>query len=182
VRINAIWTRIDRPGHDSALLRESADGWLLQGAAAFAHELGPAAVAYEVEVDAVWRTRAGRLRGFLGERAFQHEIRRDGDGWRLNGAGAAGLDHLVDLDFGFTPATNILQLSRIMAPLGARTSVPVVWFDLDSDSLIELPQVYERRNEAAYWYSAPSVPYEAMLEISPSGFVRSYPGLWRLES
>jgi uncharacterized protein len=51
---------------------------------------------------------------------------------------------------------------------------------LDSVSLIELPQRYERRGEASYWYEAPTVPYQALLEIAPNGFVRSYPDLWRL--
>ena len=99
---------------------------------------------------------------------------------RLNGAAVEGLDHLVDLDFGFTPATNVLQLSRIALEPGQRAEVPVAWFDLDSASLIELPQIYERRSEASYWYEAPTVPYRALLEIAPNGFVRSYPGLWRL--
>ena len=44
---------------------------------------------------------------------FVHEIRRDDAGWRLNGVRVEGLEHLVDLDYGFTPATNVLQLSRI---------------------------------------------------------------------
>ena len=51
-----------------------------------------------------------------------------------------------------------------------------MWFDLDSASLIELPQSYERRGEASYWYEAPTVPYQALLEIAPNGFVQSYPG------
>ena len=59
-------------------------------------------------------------------------------------------------------------------------SVPVASFDVDSATLIELPQSYERRAEASYWYEAPTVPYQALLEIAPNGFVQSYPGLWRL--
>ena len=74
----------------------------------------------------------------------------------------------------------MLQLSRIALKLGQSAEVPVVWFDLDSASLIELPQIYERRSEATYWYAAPTVPYQALLEIAPNGFVQSYPGLWRL--
>ena len=42
----AAWERLDRPGRDAALLRPVNGGWLLQGAAAFEHEGGPAAVAY----------------------------------------------------------------------------------------------------------------------------------------
>jgi hypothetical protein len=162
------------------LLRPSGDGWLLQGAAAFDHHGGSAAVAYQVEVDAGWRTRRGMVGGFLGDRTIQYEIQRDNTGWRVNGARIDGLKHLVDLDYGFTPATNALQLARISLKPDQKAEVPVAWFDLDSASLIELPQTYERRGEASYWYEAPTVPYRALLEIAPNGFVQSYPGLWRL--
>ena len=133
-----------------------------------------------------WRpTLAGRpdeesSAAFLGDKTIQHEIERDDTGWRLNGVRIEGLERLVDLDYGFTPATNVLQLSRIALKPGERADVPVAWFDLDSVSLIELPQSYERRSEASYWYEAPTVPYRALLEIAPNGFVQSYPGLWRL--
>jgi len=176
----AAWMRLDVPGRAAALLRPNGGGWLLQGAAAFDHDGGPAAVAYQVEVDARWRTKRGVISGFLGDETVQYEIQRDDAGWRLNGARIAGLEHLVDLDYGFTPATNVLQLSRIGLKSGQSAEVPVVWFDLDSASLTELPQRYERRGETSYWYEAPTVPYRALLEIAPNGFVRSYPGLWRL--
>jgi uncharacterized protein len=176
----AAWERLDRPGCDSALLRPGGDGWLLRGAATFDHDLGSAAVVYQVEVDARWETMRGLITGLLGDQRIQHEIQRADQGWTLNGVAVQGLEHLVDLDYGFTPATNVLQLSRLALEVGQRTEVPVVWFDLDSASLIELPQTYERRSEASYWYEAPTVPYRALLEIAPDGFVQSYPGLWRL--
>jgi hypothetical protein len=176
----AAWMRLDRPGRDATLLRPCDGGWVLRGAAAFDHEAGSAAIAYQVEVDARWRTKRGRVSGFLGDRTIRHEIRRDIAGWSLDGIVFEGLDHLVDLDYGFTPATNVLQLSRIALEPGQRADVPVAWFDLDSASLVELPQIYERRSEASYWYEAPTVPYRALLEIAPNGFVQSYPGLWRL--
>ena len=120
------------------------------------------AVAYQVEVDARWETKRGLISGFLGDQTVQHEIRRDDAGWRLNGVRVEGLEHLVDLDYGFTPATNVLQLSRIALKPGQSAEVPVVWFDLDSASLTELPQRYERRSEASYWYEAPTVPYQGL--------------------
>ena len=116
----------------------------------------------------------------MGGHTLRREIVRDPHGWRLDGVRLEGLKHLVDLDFGFTPATNLLQLKRLRLSPGETAEVPVAWFDLDSVSLIELPQTYERRGEATYWYEAPTVPYRALLEIAPNGFVRSYPGLWRL--
>jgi uncharacterized protein len=176
----AAWMRLDRPGRDAALLRRIDDGWALEGGAAFDHDAGSAAVAYQVETDGRWETRRGVITGFVAGEAIRHEIERDSAGWRLNGVRIEGLDHLVDLDYGFTPATNVLQLSRTAPKTGQRVEVPVAWFDLDSASLIELPQTYERRGEASYWYEAPTVPYQGLLEIAPNGFVRCYPGLWRL--
>lgn len=176
----AAWRRLDRPGCDAASLRPTDDGWLLRGAAAFDHDGGAAAVAYQVEVDARWETKRGIISSFVGGKTVQHEIQRDSTGWRLNGLRVEGLQRLVDLDYGFTPATNVLQLSRVALKPGQRAEVPVVWFDLDSASLTELPQSYERRTEASYWYEAPTVPYQGLLEIAPSGFVQSYPELWRL--
>jgi uncharacterized protein len=175
----AAWEQLDRLGRDAASLRSSGGGWLLQGATTFDHDGGSAAVAYQVEVGARWVTKRGLISGFLGDKTIQHEIRRDDQGWTLNGVAVEGLEHLVDLDYGFTPATNVLQLSRLALKPGQRAEVPVVWFDLDSASLVELPQTYERRSEASYWYEAPTVPYRALLEIAPNGFVQSYPELWR---
>ncbi len=176
----AAWRRLDLPGCDAALLRREGNGWLLQGAASFEHELGPASVAYQVQVDADWATKRGIVIGFLGDAMVRHEILRDDLGWRLDGVMVEGLHHLLDLDYGFTPATNVLQLMRMALAPGERAELPVAWLDLDSGSLVELPQTYERRGEASYWYEAPTVPYRALLEIAPNGVVQSYPGLWRL--
>jgi hypothetical protein len=172
--------RLDRSGRDAALLEPSDGGWLLRGAAAFDRDGGSAAVAYQVAVDDHWRIKRGVITAFLGDKTIQHEIRRDDQVWTLNGVAVQGLGHLVDLDYGFTPATNVLQLGRVALEVGQRAEVPVAWFDLDSASLIELPQRYERRSDASYWYEAPTFAYRGLLEIAPNGFVRSYPGLWRL--
>lgn len=93
-----------------------------------------------------------------------------------------GLGPLLDLDLGFTPATNLLQLKRVRLQIGQRLAIPAAWFDVDATTLTELPQVYERISDTTFRYSASSVPYEGLLEISSDGFVASYPDLWRREA
>jgi hypothetical protein len=44
-----------------------------------------------------------------------------------------------------------------------------------------LPQRHERRTSSTYRYESPTVSYEALLELTPAGFIRRYPGLWELE-
>ena len=83
---------------------------------------------------------AGAHKRFFRRRNDPARVRaRDDQGWRLNGAAIEGLERLVDLDYGFTPATNVLHLSRVALKPDQRAEVPVAWFDLDSASLIALP-------------------------------------------
>jgi hypothetical protein len=175
-----MWNRLDRQGHDAALLESRGDGWLLVGAAVFAHDAGPSSFVYRVETDPFWRTKRGSITGFLAGKTVECDIAREDDGWRLNGEIVGGLEHLLDLDLSFTPATNILQLRRAGPGVGQTARLPAAWFDVERASLEELPQTYERRAETAYWYAAPTVPYQALIETAASGFIQSYPGLWRL--
>ena len=177
----ALWRRLDTPGHDAALLTPASFGWSLQGTAVFRHNGGPACLKYAVELNADWSTRRGHVDGFMSDRKIAALIERQAGGWTLNGAYVPGLEHLVDLDFAFTPATNLQQLRRVAIRVGEAVEFPVAWLNEDATALTELPQRYERRLETTYWYEAPTVPYEAALELSPNGFVATYPSLWQAE-
>lgn len=178
----ALWRRLDTPGHDAARLIREGDGYRLGGCAAFRHESGPACIHYSVVVDSAWRTMRGRVRGFVADRTIDHRICREQDAWYFDGVLAEGLEHLWDLDYGFTPATNLLQLRRAAPAPGEAVDLPVVWFDVDAATLSVLPQRYECCSEATYRYRAPTVPYEGLLETAPNGFAKSYPGLWVMEA
>ena len=177
-----LWRRLDAPGHDACRLEPVADGWRLDGAAVFRHEGAPARLAYRVSCDAEWRSREGTVHGWIGSRVIDCMVRRTMDGaWTLNGATAPKLDGCVDLDFGFTPATNLFQLRRIALRIGKAADVPVAWLDAPADTLTVLHQRYERRSETEYWYDAPRFGYAAMLAFNAAGFARTYPGLWEAE-
>lgn len=135
----AFWRRLDRPGHDAARLRWTASGWRLEGAAVFMHDNGPASLIYTVDMDTGWKTLRAHVRGFLASDSVNQLIRRTSEGWFLNGSKAEGLNHLVDVDFGFTPATNLQQLRRVDLSPGKATELPVAWLDAGASTLIELP-------------------------------------------
>lgn len=177
----AFWECLYTAGHDAACLtRRDSDGWLLHGTAVFRHEAGPARVNYAVEIDSAWQSRRGTVQGFLVDRRLDHVIERRPEGWRLDGRLIAGLGGLLDLDYGFTPATNLQQLRRVALRPGQAIDMTVVWFDLGAESLIELPQHYECLDAGRYHYVSPAGPYEAVLELAPSGFTKHYPELWRM--
>ena len=179
----ARWRRLDTPGHDACRLQRDVDGWTLAGTAEFLHEGAPACLAYRVACDAAWRTRRGEVRGRLGSLVVDTVIVRTGDGaWTHDGVPVPGLEPYLDLDFGFTPATNLQQLCRLALRVGEAAALPVVWYDPGSGAApTALAQRYERRSADTYWYESPSVPYAALLELAPNGFTRRYPGLWELD-
>jgi uncharacterized protein len=178
-----LWRRLDTPGHDACRLDRSADGWRLQGTAVFRHEGLPARLAYQVECDLEWRTQQGSVLGWVGTKSIEFRIARTPQGvWRLNDTIVTDLGSCIDLDFGFTPGTNLFQLRRLALNEGQAADAPAAWLDAPEGRLELLPQRYERRSATTYWYESPSVEYAALLEVGPTGFVRRYPGLWEAES
>ncbi|WP_413992197.1 putative glycolipid-binding domain-containing protein [Labrys okinawensis] len=177
----AFWRRLDAPGHDMAALTVRPGGWFLQGHAAF-HETGdPTGLCYEVELDERWHSLSGRVQGFRGLQRFDHVIRHEAGGWSLDGRIVDGLNHLADLDFGFTPATNMPQLRRLALEIGQSVKFTVVWFDVGMGTLAALPQIYRRESETTYWYESPTSAFEGLIDLAPSGFARIYPTLWQEE-
>ena len=177
-----LWRRIDSPGHDGCRLDQTARGWQLTGTAVFLDGDQPAQLAYEVTCDSDWRATNGRVSGWVGTRALELHVERTPDGeWRFNGAPASGFADCADVDFGFTPATNLTQLRRVDLAVGQAADVPVAWLDVSSGRLEVLRQRYERRSEWTYWYESPRFDYAALLEVTPVGFIRRYPGLWEAE-
>jgi hypothetical protein len=110
-----------------------------------------------------------------------HAERTAGGLWSLNGETVTGLDDCVDLDFGFTPATNAFPLRRLALSVGQAENVASAWLDVSTGALERLTQRYERRSADTYWYESPRFEYAALLRVSANGFVRSYPGLWEAE-
>lgn len=177
---SVLWQRLDVRGHDAAWLRAGAHGAILEGCAVFGQATQVTCARYQVVYDTAWCTRSARVDGFSGRRAFSHVIVREPAGWTLDGHLQAQLEALLDLDFGFTPSTNVAHLRRRALAIGDAASFDVVWFDLGApEGLLRLPQHYARRDAFSYDYRAPE--YSALLELLPSGFVKTYPGLWRAE-
>jgi hypothetical protein len=177
-----LWRRLDGPGHDACRLDQHGAGWQLDGTAVFSLDAQPARLAYSAACDASWCALAGRVSGWIGDRPVELAIERAPSGaWTINGQVAPDLDHCVDLDFGFTPATNLLQLRRLALRHGQAAEVPAAWLDVSTGALSILVQRYERRSETTYLYEAPRFTYRELLEVDPVGFVRRYPGLWEAE-
>jgi hypothetical protein len=106
-----------------------------------------------------------------------------GERWLLNeddqGEGVAGL---IDIDLGFTPSTNLIQLRRLSLDIGHEAEAPVAYLHFPEFTLGRLEHRYRRVAHDKYDYQAPAFGYTAILQVSELGFVTQYPGLWMLEA
>lgn len=173
------WRRLDEPGTDRCELARLAPGWRLDGIAEFGRASDVTRLRYIVDADDRWQTTGAEVRGIVRGLPLSLSVQRDGTGsWQVNGAPAPELSGLIDLDLGFTPATNILPLRRLALEPGAAADTEAAWLDDETWTFSRLPQRYERRSANEYWYESPTAGYAALLTVAPEGFVTDYPGLW----
>ena len=168
------WERLDVPGFDSCALIQTDSGWRLEGHAEF-NEAGRAhKIDYSVDCAANWNTWRAEIKG-----TSNHLIERKSGRWFLDGRPqddiAAGV---TQIDFGFTPATNYIQLKQMALAIGQGDDCVVAWFDLGEGELAYLHQMYNRTGQLTYDYDSPSYGYHETLTLAENGFVADYPHLW----
>jgi hypothetical protein len=176
-----LWRRIDQPGHDACALWSSRDGWRVAGTAVFALDGEPCHLRYEVHCDRSWHSRLGMVDGWIGQKPIDFRIVSiPGQRWTLNGVEEKAVTGCADVDLSFTPATNLLQLRRLALGVGEQGEAPAAWLRFPESALGRLEQTYARVAHERYDYRAPTVEFAAQLEVTNTGFVTRYPGLWEM--
>jgi uncharacterized protein len=156
------------------------DGWRLDGLVVLPIDHEPAQVTYRVEVDSRWRTRRAEVTIERHGEARRVTFEADGAGaWTVDGAPADALAGSLDVDLGFTPATNTLTIRRLTdttasdpVALGETRTVSVAW--------MPFPELDVRPNEQSYTRLAPdrwlyhSGDFTAEIAVDPDGYVLRY--------
>lgn len=107
-------------------------------------------------------------------------IIRAGNHWKVGGKALNGIAGCVDVDLGFTPATNLIALRRLSLKIGQRAEAPAAYLSFPRMRFVKLPQTYRRIGRTEYEYEAPTVGYAGTLQVSASGAVVHYPGLFEM--
>jgi uncharacterized protein len=177
------WRKVDHPGYDSCRLIRLSSGWRLSGAAVFWEAPRVCHFQYDLIADGAFRTKSAAVAGYLGKKAIDIRIRSAGsERWRVDGTLIADVAGCIDVDLGFTPATNLLALRRLALKVGQRADAPAAYLEFPRLRFTKLPQRYERTGRTEYAYEAPTIGYAGTLQVSASGAIVEYPGLFELVS
>ncbi len=174
-----LWQALYAPGHDTCRLIRLDDGWRLCGMAVFLQDSQPCAVSYDVRCDGSWHTRSAHVAGSLGAMPLDFRIANHAGRWLLDDVEQPQLAGCIDVDVGFTPATNLLPLRRYALDIGQHTPAPAAYLTFPELRMERLVQTYGRLDATRYAYTSPGYDYDDVLEVNETGFVLDYPGLWK---
>ena len=177
-----LWRRLDAPGHDACRFEPLATGFRLAGMAAFLEAGRVCQLRYEVLADASFQTVNARVEGRVGPREVALAIRASRAGlWRVNGVEQPQLAGCIDLDLGFSPATNLLPIRRLRLQVGQAAEADAAYLEVPSLRMLRLPQRYRRTAALEYAYESPAHGYQATLKVTRIGAIAQYPGVFALE-
>ena len=178
------WRRLDVPGREQARAELTTAGWRLTGEL-HVQEAGVAArLRYEIQCDGEWRTRTALIEGEADGAAIRFTLAADGAGsWTRDGTPMPELAGALDVDLGFTPATNTLPIRRLSLAVGESAPVRSAWLRFPELRLEPLEQTYTREAEQSFRYRAvvDGEPFVAHLDTDSFGRVLRYEGLWEAD-
>lgn len=179
-----IWRRLDAPGREEARITQTETGWHLTGEVTVEEAGIVARLRYVIHCDAAWRTRSAVIEGTAGGSAVRIALAADGAGhWTLDGKPMREFTGALDVDLGFTPATNTLPIRRLGLDIGDSALVRSAWLRFPELRLEPLDQTYTRETERSFRYRAivDDEPFVARLDVDAFGRVLRYEGLWEAE-
>ena len=177
------WRRLDVSGSEEARIEQTAAGWRLTGQLEV-EETERAQLSYVIECEPAWRTRRAVVTASVAGASRRFEFAADGQGkWTLNGSPLAPVEGALDIDLGFTPATNLLPIRRLGLAIGERASVRTAWLRFPELRVEALEQSYHREAARIFRYDAlvDGERFRARLDTDEFGRVVLYEGLWEAE-
>jgi uncharacterized protein len=84
----------------------------------------PCRLDYSVICNGQWLTQAGKVTGWVGDKAVDVAVSVDTSGtWRINGTECPEVAGSLDLDRHFSPSTNLLPIRRLTLSIGEHVQV-----------------------------------------------------------
>lgn len=173
-----LWHSQQLGSYEYLCVRRTPDGHTLAGTVVLPIESRPALIRYTVDIDEQWLCRAADVEvdGATIQRRLLLEADRSGR-WRVDGQPITVLDGCIDVDLGFTPATNTLPIRRIGLDVGERAALRAALVTFPQLSVVVSEQTYERVDASRWRFTAGTS--SADLEVDPSsGLVLRYHDIW----
>ncbi len=178
-----IWRGLLLPGHECCHKYVDDMNWHLKGVAVFSYEKTPCTLSYDITCDAGWRTLSAKIDGRSGSEKINLTIKTDANQrWWLNANEVPEVKGCTDLDFSFSPSTNMIPIRRLNMHIGESMDIKAAWLRFPSFDLEPLGQRYSRTDMLQYQYESGGGSFVTSIRVNPSGLVVDYPDIWIAEA
>jgi hypothetical protein len=176
-----LWRRVDYPGHEICHLSEHQQEKKLCGTSIMVYDGAPCKLNYEVRCDRNWQTVSASVGGQIGDQLINVRIKQKGGHWWLNEEKIPHLIDCIDIDLGFTPATNLLPIRRLSLNVDEKMDIQSAWLTFPALMFKPLEQRYIKLDESTYQYESRGGKFIRKIKVNEAGLVTSYPGFWEAE-
>ena len=181
IQSQTMWYSSQGPSLEHFMFREGVGGTANQfnGQLLLAVNQRPVQIFYEVLTDHCWRTREARITISTADEEFA--IHADGIGhWTISGEESTAVtqfDGFLDIDFGFTPSTNLLPIRRLNLAIGESAQADAIWFRFPECVFEPLHQTYTRLAADTYRYTS-HTGFTGEITVDELGIPVRYADLW----
>jgi uncharacterized protein len=175
------WKWVDEPRVERCTLLRSegrpSAAWVLDGTVLGTTGGEPFDVRYQVFCNDDWTTVEVAVTALIGTRPREIELVRDGERWLVDSAETPELRGSIDVDLGFTPATNTLPIRRLALNVGESAAIQTAWVRFPELTVEPFPQRYTRLAEQRYLYESLTSDFKAELLVDDHSLVIDYQGV-----
>lgn len=174
-----VWRLDEHDSREHARLYALDDGARLAGEAVLSVDDRPTSISWVVELDQRWRTLGATIEVRQGvSRPRRVDVIADDAHWRVDGVIAPALDGCIDIDLGWTPATNLLPIRRTGLAVGESTELEAAWLRFPEVEFVRSRQRYTRVAASIWRYE--SGDFTRDLTVNEHGLVTGYgDDLWQ---
>ncbi|MBC8098084.1 MAG: putative glycolipid-binding domain-containing protein [Armatimonadetes bacterium] len=175
-----LWHNQAEANSDYCSLFQTSNGFQLQGVAVLKADDLPMRVNYQVDCNPDWKTQSVELMVWKGHHEVPLTLMVDEQQrWWHNGHELSDFRGLLDVDLGFTPATNTIPIRRMKLNEAQNALTTTVWIQFPSLKLMRFPQRYTRTAHDTYLFESLDDSFQAKLKVDEFGLVTDYETLWR---
>ncbi len=175
-----LWKSKRESSVEYCALYQVDDGFSLSGTVLLALDEQPAFIEYQVTCDAGWRTKNAAIDVQMSDVHYKITLIADSEQrWWHNDKEVVACRGCVDVDLGFTPATNTLPIRRLDFDEASSHDTTATWLRFPELTVEPLPQRYTRLSTGRYCYESFRSGFSADLEVDEQGLVTRYGELWR---
>ncbi len=177
-RVDVLWLSAELGSAELCNVRTGPGNPILESTTLLSFNDLPARIDYTISTNVEWETQEVRIELSAGGHRQAITLERDERGWAVDGSRRPDLDACIDVDLGWTPATNMLPLRRNPLDIGHAHQSAAAWVRFPELDVVVSEQLYTRLASDRFRYQ--SSTFEAELLVTSDGVVTDYgDGLWR---